>query len=850
MAYSSSKEIVKIFKMLLIVVNEKVKEEITKLLLKKGCNSTIQLLTLLLTDLDSNSSSIGELLSSGDEFLAMEAFSVLCRDSVKKRRKPSDPLKFVDLELFQQFMDDVIFSGSVDFRQKVSVSAKAFYEQIFARIYHLVREVSKKPREAESSIEEEQMDSSKTINIEIDREALNSELENIFKWLGNFVKYSLVEPFDFCTSNFGSVDFAFIQILAIFTAFQVNATLVAANTSILSRISEDFQCKVVNYSLISSIDNFVQCVGKSTYDSLRTSAIEIICKCALDASIVPLNDYIPILGHPRAINNEGAARIVLLHSRLSRNFQISTILDEIESKFELLKADFPSSLHKNNINGTLLLSRFLLQERLEISQFEIERIIKLSIEISEFASVIASHPSPEGLSIIPIDNENDEADDVDDVGGIDDNGEIAEFNSNLQVSNQYILSFSWRAIKETSLLLECIIKIYSNSVSKTQVQSVSEHFIDLLLKLRHCGAFRALQAPLCVALRSGYTFSEKMVLLENVLEVCLGTGQITTTRRSAGLPFLVLSLAHSCCGRGNELIQLLNKAIPSLLKTATYDKESIDLVDLAPSIIHAFNIIRTLVRDSRIAVELGSHMASIAELCLSNFNSSYWNVRNASAMLLSSLIARIFGPKHFNDLISQDHHVDLREIEVKFEGLVDVITAFLEIPSETLEPRIAYPLLAVLERIRIPPQERFVGFKCAVLAFLLKLLSSLEKNPQSGRKLAHVMGRTVFSLLHSKSFAVPEIIEEISRKSTKSTPNGIYNYLIIIENVLRFDPGCFDSACFDSACFDSECFDSDLLPPFQSNWHPILIQKYHQIASHKSFDIQNFPVQMRTPAVK
>ena len=168
-----------------------------------------------------------------------------------------------------------------------------------------------------------------------------------------------------------------------------------------------------------------------------------------------------------------------------------------------------------------------------------------------------------------------------------------------------------------------------------------EHFIALLLKLRHCGAFRALQVPLSTALRTGYSFAEKAALLERVLDVCLGTGQITTTRRSAGLPFcLVLSLAHSCSGRGNELSQLLGKMIPPLLKAASSNKA----IELAPSTIHAFNIVRSLVRDSRIATEMGPHMAPIAELCLSSFNSVHWSVRNASAMLLSSLIAAFSVP--------------------------------------------------------------------------------------------------------------------------------------------------------------------------------------------------------------
>ena len=828
MTNPSSKETIKMFKLVFAAVNDNIKGSITKLLLNKIPDSTIQLLLLLAGNGD-NSTAIEALLSSGDEFVALEAFSLLSRDSIKQRRKPSDPFSLAEMHLFQKFMEDVIFSGSVDFRQKVSVSAKSFYEQLFARIYYLIRELSKKTRESTEPAADTQENKNKSTApaVVIDPEALTVELLDIFTWLGNYVKGSLIDPFDFCTSNFGSIDFAFTQILGIFSAFHGNATLVAANPSVLARIADEFHAKVIEFALIPAIGKFVKCIGKSTYDSLRTGAIEIVCKCKVDASVVPLNDYLSFLEHARAIDNEGAARIVLLHARLSLVSQFSLTLDEITSHFELLKADFPISLRENNINGRMLLLRFLLQDRPELDEAEIARIINLSIDISEFVSVIASHPSPEGLSVMNIDDE--EEDEIEDEADVDDSGN----NAASPVSSQYVLSFSWRAVKETSSLMEILIKNYPTRVSKEQVQAISEHFITLLLKLRHCGAFRALQTPLSTALRIGYNFTEKTELLENVLEVCLGTGQIATTRRSAGLPFLVLALAHSCSGRGNELSQFLSKVIPPLLKTAA--SASNDSNDLAPSTIHSFNIIRSLVRDSRISSEMGSHMAPIAELCLGSFNSAHWNVRNASAMLLSSLIARIFGPKHVNDLAAHDHHVDLREIEVKFEGLANVITSFLEIPSDNLEPRIAYPLLAVLERVRIPPQERFDNFRSAVISFLLKLFESLEKHPENGKKLAHVMGRTVFSLLHSKSFSVDEIKDQILVITPKSSPNGVYNFLILFENVLLFDPTSFDVS---------------LLPPIHPNWHPFLISKYNQIRSHKSSLDQNFPVQIGTPVNK
>lgn len=812
--YPSSRDIIKIFNLMLGAVNETVKESILKILKSKKFSLINQLLIVNIQD-NLGSSDFETLLTSNDEFVALEAFSLLTRDSIKKRRKPTDPFSQNDLNLFQSFINDVIFSGSVDFRQKVSVSAKSFYEQIFARIYHLIRELSKQPRENQNC---DDSAGKEVVPIIIDRESLTLELHELFDWLGKFVKVSLVEPFDFCHSNFGSVEFAFTQIISLFTAFDGNATLVAANSVVLSQIATQFQSLVVDFALVPVMNDFIRCVGKSTYDTLRLRAMDIICKCNVDASSVPLQEYFSALKHPRAINNEGAARIILLHARLSKTSQISSVISDLKNSFKVLKSNFPNSLRDNNINGRLLSLKFLIQDQNNINDDLVSEIISLSIEISNFVSEIASHPSPEGLNIPSLDDDDEDADSFED--DIDDNNDLN--SKELFVSSQYVLSFSWRAVKETSTLLETLLKTHPSCVSQEQIYTIADHFISLLLKLRHCGAFRALQAPLSTTLRLGYSYSKKAELLQHVLKVCLGTGQITTTRRSAGLPFLVLALAHSCSSRGNELGQLLGHLLPPLISTANSHNLDLDgesTPSMSPSIIHAFNIIRSLVRDSRIASEMGSYMASVAKLCLESFNSEHWNVRNASAMLFSSLISRIFGPKYINDISTRDHHVDLREIDVKFAGLIGILTNFLQIKSVDLEPRIAYPLLAVLERIRIPPNERFEELRSVVNSFLMGLLVQLEKRPDSGRKLGHVLGRTVFSLISSRSLRVEEIYEKLLIPAPKSTTNSIYNLLILLENVRKFEFNCnFDG----------------LLPPLQSNWHPILVSKYNQIISHKS----------------
>jgi len=750
------------------------------------------------------------LLLSNDEFIALESFNILVRSDGKNRRRPVDDISSFEMKLFQKFIDDTIFSGSVDYRQKCSAISRSFYEQFFAHLYHLIRESSKNTL-SDSFVSD-----------------FKSEILANFIWLGDFVKLSLIEPLDFCSSNFGSVEFAFSQILGIFSAFEGNSTLVAANPAILAEIASKFELHVINFAIAPFGEKIIKCVGRSTYDNLRIQASEIACKCKLDPIMIPVNEYQPYLRHPRAISNEGAARIILLHARLMRDFNISLLLNNLMLDFEKLKSNFPASLRDNNINGLILLIRFLMYEKVELSASELSEIIQMSLDISNFVSSIASHPSPEGLDLTSTEFENE-----DDVDKCENVLSSEDYES---VSSQYVLSFSWRAVKETSLLLESVMKTQSSLISKEQIQAIADHFISHLLKLRHCGAFRALQTPLSTALLLGYSLSEKLALLQHILKVCLDIGQINTTRRSAGLPFLVLSLTHCCSSRGDELSQVLGLLISPLLACAGQKNYASDESDsnTKSSVIHAFNIIRNLVRDSRISNEMGPHMALIAKLCLDSFNSSYWDIRNASSMLLSSLISRIFGPKHINDLSSDSHNVDLREIEVKFDGLLEVFILFLRIDSSKLDPRIAYPLLAVLERVKIPMQERFNDFRCALIYFLVTLLQKLEDHPENGRKLSHVLGRTVFSLLKSKSVTLHSLEVDLLQKIPCSSPNSLYNILILVENIRLLNP------------------DFDFVPSQVSfdHCHHILQRKITQTLSHKSQSSPKFSVQIQSPALR
>lgn len=737
------------------------------------------------------------LLKSADEYVSFEAFSVLVRESQALRRKPVESIAVTDLSLFSSFLRSASFSGSVEFRQKVIATSKCFYDQVYARIYHLIRE------------------SHKNRNADVD--ALKQELDVLFDWLAALISRTFIEPFDFVSSNFCSLEFAFRQILAIMTCFEGNSTLAGANQDFLLESRDLLMKHIIHPTIHANLAKFTACVGRSTYDGLRLLAIEILCKSKVDQAAIDLAPFQPLLHHPRAINNEGAARMYQLHSKLSGpGFTSKLVLDlaaQLESMYSELKASFPANLMHNNVNGRLLALRFLLHDRPSLEVNTIVPIITLAIDLGKFVASIASHPSPEGLDL------EEQAALVD----ADDDGDVDECPSN--TTGQYVLSFSWRAIKEGSCLLETIILNYHSSLNQATIDAVSEHFIHLLLTLRHRGAFSSVEGPLSTILRLCFPYSKIKSTLSDVLHIALGTEEISCTRRSAGLPHLILSIVHSCV-KSSELGDLLGVLLPSLAKTIRTSDHS------NASVIHAFNITRSLVRDSKIAPELSRYLGLVAQMCLETFNSPNWSVRNASSMLLSSLIARVFGTTHLND--SACDQIDVRELEVKFDGLLGVLQEFMKESLTMIDPidaRLAYPMLATLERIKIPMHERFIPFKCLVLDFLFRLVADLGGRTEHGRKLIHVIARVLVSLLVTQSLAIASVSERMQELCLASA-NASFNYLMLLQ------------ALKDLSLIDSNQI-SVLLErvKIESGWNPVIRQSHNLLLDSKCCPFKKAPVQ-------
>lgn len=765
----------------------------------------VALLRMLIDSASQDAVLLEQMLHDADEYYSFEAFSILVREAQSSRRKPVETIAAQDLMLFKGFLQAISFSASVELRQKVLATSKAFYEQIFGRLYHLIREGHK--------------------NRLADRDLLQQETDSLLVYLRDLFLTVFIEPFDFVRSNCGSLEFVLKQILLVLASFEGNPTLAGANAQFMQQARGLFRTQVLNPTVLQYSCKFLQCVGHSTYDNLRLLSGEILFKCQLPASELDVEPYYALLVHPRAINNEGAARMIQLYAKLQSpgnpNTVCASIAEQVDEMFAQLKQSFPASLMENNVNGRLLALRFLLSDAHSTAAMDkemLDRLIERTIEIATFVAGVASHPSPEGLDL------EDQVDAIEVVGEPSEDEHVDNNNNNTLPSSQYVLSFAWRAIKESSLLLETIVTGgHLRLVDAGLIDKIAKHFIQLLLSLRHRGAFSSVEGPLTSVLKHGFTFPEIKKTLAELLQVALRTEEISSTRRSAGLPHLILAIVHSCA-KSCEIDELLSILIPELTQLATDatgGNGNGNLQDPSPSLIHSFNITRSLVRDSRIAGQLSRHMGQVALMCLNTFNSPSWSVRNASSMLLSSLIARVFGSAHLNQhSAAADDQIDLRELEVKFHGLLEVLESFMRdsMARGAIEARLAYPLLAVLERIKIPSNERFDSLRATIRDYLLQLLRDLSGKCENGRKLIHVLSRVLCSLVANASLRSVEAGLLVGNIDW-TLANSVFNHLVLLETLAS--RGLVDAALLNQQIIPQVANITSCHP----EWNPI-IQQY------------------------
>lgn len=357
---------------------------------------------------------------------------------------------------------------------------------------------------------------------------------------------------------------------------------------------------------------------------------------------------------------------------------------------------------------------------------------------------------------------------------------------NCGIPDQVITSYAFRSIKESSTMLKTLLAC--KPLTGDQIEECGSLLLDQLSNIRHSGAFQSVfptYMELCQ--RAQKTFPD---VLQKWLEASvssLRTKSQYITRRSGGLPFMISAILSS------EIIPerpWLRWTFGQLFEIATVPvmqhEEKLDLPQ-----VHAFNCIKSIFNEPKLSSYSAPYVQSTLELCLQNFTSPAWTMRNCSVMLFTALQNRLFG--------KLGKTMSARLFFTRFKGIREVLLESLKnsinstsLPSVVENERDGYNLrktaqynvesifliLTILGRLK--PTLSYDGLK----EFESEIVKGLECCNWKIRELA---ARIFASLVQNPKERILELLSEI--KNVPSCQDKIHGYLLAIKETLRIYVG-------------------------------------------------------------
>ncbi|WVQ66397.1 uncharacterized protein L199_004577 [Kwoniella botswanensis] len=245
-----------------------------------------------------------------------------------------------------------------------------------------------------------------------------------------------------------------------------------------------------------------------------------------------------------------------------------------------------------------------------------------------------------------------------------------------------LLSGCWRATRNAGELLATIIylPITQSGVSQTiwtkdEINIAGECFLTWMHEIKHRGTFSKIAIAFAQLVEAVRPIPELRDLCEEWLQHDLRTiasDQHSTTRRSAALPYSILSLVSF-----DE--ELLNTALTALLDLARVDNEDTSNVTK----VHAFNVLKIVLLDARQTKWFGQWFERGVMTALGAFESPDWNVRNVGLILFSTLVHRCLSPPrggqdYYKSRSTLATRQSFSAFHSKYPSVIPFITKYLE----------------------------------------------------------------------------------------------------------------------------------------------------------------------------
>ncbi|XP_077530240.1 thyroid adenoma-associated protein homolog [Haemaphysalis longicornis] len=352
------------------------------------------------------------------------------------------------------------------------------------------------------------------------------------------------------------------------------------------------------------------------------------------------------------------------------------VLTELEGQLKVAKGNILEAASTGPLYGALISLRALLR-RLDWQKLARENVpawkallchsMQLAFEVATVVGPVVSNASPEGQ--LDIDGDPGLLEQMQRAlqKGLGRKFELEDGNGgeapavdavkSTAVVAQMLLLCGWRAHREVSLFFGDVCeacpledeqpgeaagaKATRVCLSRKQVLSIGDFFMDQMSTVRHRGAFEqaytAFQKLCHMLWRCKHSQLVKLPVtwLGNTLAVIKEKG-VCATRRSAGIPFIVQAILVS----EPEILALatFHRAIREFLVLASLDTEA----SVEPK-VHGMNVLRALFREAKLGDAVMPYVADGIQVAIIGFESKNWAVRNSATLLFSTLMTRIFG---------------------------------------------------------------------------------------------------------------------------------------------------------------------------------------------------------------
>ncbi|KAI0887401.1 putative death-receptor fusion protein-domain-containing protein [Annulohypoxylon maeteangense] len=411
----------------------------------------------------------------------------------------------------------------------------------------------------------------------------------------------------------------------------------------------------------------------------------------------------------RADHSDGAARSSELLYRWSTDTekQISIpfeVLSNLESKLSAAEKDLATAVLQAPVHGGFASLRYIWGS-LSSAKFS-EADLRTLAELQDRAIVccqriwravrhVLCDDSPEGH--LP--------EELEEVEGLD---------------TKDLLSYSFRAIHESSNLMRTIANCARQGQgrgllvpSRQNFEAIGRLTFDELSNLRHRGAFTTVSQTFtsCCQLVKYFPLesNDGSSLLDEWYTgalACINT-QASTTRRSAGIPALIVGILSSNAERPSfeDVIHNLQDIGRQPALVSETDGSNLPQV-------HALNCIKDIFKSSFLSKRAEPYLTDCLQLAADSLKSEVWAIRNCGLLLLRSLIDCLFGTSESKSSIEAGWDGRTTKISYhKFKALPALLVSLLEmgqqstgvlIGSQTAES--VFPALDIIRRAG-PPEE-------------------------------------------------------------------------------------------------------------------------------------------------